>query len=277
MRAVLDVLDAEPYSTWPRRDAPLVERGALLRVHAPALVDRMFALSDVDRIVAIDADTLVGPGSVRAARLAAGAALDAVKRVLAGEHRRAFCAVRPPGHHAETDRAMGFCLFNSIAVAAAAALDSGLARVAIVDFDVHHGNGSEEIFAHEPRVLYVSSHQSPLYPGTGDANGTFARNRSLPPGTGSREFRAAWSEHLLPALTAHGPELLLISAGFDGHRLDPLAGLELEADDYGWLTTELVRCAQKSAQGRIVSMLEGGYSPTALRECTAAHLLALAH
>ncbi|MCS7008247.1 MAG: histone deacetylase family protein, partial [Gaiellaceae bacterium] len=175
------------------------------------------------------------------------------------------------------ERAMGFCPLNGIAVAALHALRAhGLRRVAVVDFDVHHGNGTEAILAAEPQALYLSSHQWPLYPGTGtEPRRGNARNATLPPGAGSAEFRRAWSEFLLPELDAFAPELILVSAGFDAHRLDPLASLELEAEDFAWLTSALVTLAERHAGGRLVSTLEGGYSPTALTACTAAHLSAL--
>jgi acetoin utilization deacetylase AcuC-like enzyme len=247
------------------------------RAHSPAHVERLF---DADgSSLRIDEDTVMSPGSLPAALRACGAALAAVDAVVAGATRRAFCAVRPPGHHATADTAMGFCLFNSVAVAARHALDAhGLARVAIADFDVHHGNGTQDIFAREPRVLYLSSHQSPLYPGTGrvDEIGMGnVRNAPLPPGSRGAAFRAAWQDDLLPALDAFAPELVLVSAGFDGHRLDPLADLDLDAADYQWLSAELARRADDHAGGRLVSLLEGGYSLTALRECSVAHLRGL--
>ncbi|HKT40785.1 MAG TPA: histone deacetylase family protein, partial [Rhodanobacteraceae bacterium] len=227
----------------------------------------------------LDPDTVMSPGSLDAALHAAGAACAAVDAILAGETLRAFCAVRPPGHHATRDEAMGFCLFNSVAVAAAHALAvHGLARVAIVDFDVHHGNGTQAIFWREPRVLYASSHQMPLYPGTGAASehgdGNIV-NAPLPPGAGSVEFRAVWEDQLLPELDRFRPQLLLISAGFDAHARDPLAQLNLETADYTWITQRLVELADRHADGRIASALEGGYDLDALRECTAVHVAAL--
>jgi acetoin utilization deacetylase AcuC-like enzyme len=251
----------------------------ILRAHTPELMQRLRAHEDTDALVAIDADTRIGPSSYSAAMHAAGSGVQAVRAVLNGDFKRAFCAVRPPGHHATRDTAMGFCLFNSIAIAAYAALDAGLSRVAIVDFDVHHGNGTQDIFWNEPRVQYLSSHQSPLYPGTGSALerglGNIV-NAPLSPGSDGIALRAAWAQTLLPALSAFSPELILISAGFDAHALDPLAGLNWQDVDYAWITRELVRQAEHSALGRIVSMLEGGYSEMALRACTRAHLLALA-
>jgi len=203
----------------------------------------------------------------------------AVDAVLAGEVPRVFCAVRPPGHHATRDSAMGFCLLNGIAIGAAHAVHAhGLSRVAVVDFDVHHGNGTEAIFATEPRVQYLSSHQHPLYPGTGledDVSVGNVVNAPLPPRSGSAAFRDAWRTRLLPALEAFRPQLLLVSAGFDGHRLDPLADLELGPEDYRWLSAELADLAGRHCGGRLVSVLEGGYSLTALRECSVAHLRGL--
>jgi acetoin utilization deacetylase AcuC-like enzyme len=251
----------------------------ILRAHAPELLQRLREHEDTNALVAIDADTRIGPNSYSAAIHAAGSGVQAVHAVLNGDFKRAFCAVRPPGHHATRDAAMGFCLFNSIAIAAYAALDAGLTRITIVDFDVHHGNGTQDIFWNEPRVQYLSSHQSPLYPGTGSALerglGNIV-NAPLASGSDGAALRAAWAQTLLPALSAFAPELILISAGFDAHALDPLAGLNWQDVDYSWITRELVRQAEHSAQGRIVSMLEGGYSEMALRACTRAHLLALA-
>ncbi|MCJ0825419.1 histone deacetylase family protein [Luteimonas sp. 50] len=265
-----------PALRWAQ--APRADRGALLRVHAASLLDTVLETRATPHAM-LDADTVLSPGSGEAALRAAGAAVAAVEAVLEGGERRAFCAVRPPGHHATGDTAMGFCLFNNVAVAAAQALERhGLARVAIVDFDVHHGNGTQAIFEHEPRVLYLSSHQSPLYPGSGMAGERGAGNivnAPLHPGAGGDEFRAAWRDRLLPVLDAFAPQLLLVSAGFDGHWRDPLAQLQLRAGDYAWLTTELATIAERHARGRIVSMLEGGYDLDALRECSVAHVGAL--
>lgn len=258
--------------------APRAERGALLRAHAPSLLEAVLETRPTRRTL-LDPDTVLSPGSAEAALRAAGAGIAAVDAAFGGGDTRAFCVVRPPGHHASAGDAMGFCLFNNVAVAAAHALDRhGLARVAIADFDVHHGNGTQAIFEQEPRVLYAGSHQSPLYPGSGMADergvGNIV-NAPLPPGTGSAGFRAAWRECLLPALDAFAPQLLLVSAGFDGHWRDPLAQLQLQAGDYAWLTGELVAIAQRHAHGRIVSLLEGGYDLDALRECSVAHVRAM--
>jgi acetoin utilization deacetylase AcuC-like enzyme len=283
LEAVTSALrEAFPQVTWS--DAPRATRGQLLRVHDDALLHLVLD-TPVSDSIALDPDTVLSKGSAEAALRAAGAGVAAVDAVIAdpghrgAEPPRAFCAVRPPGHHATPSVAMGFCLFNNIAVAAAHALDAhGLARVAIVDFDVHHGNGTQAAFEGDQRVLYLSSHQMPLYPDTGYANergvGNIV-NAPLRPGAGGQAFRAAWTETLLPVIDAFRPQLLLVSAGFDAHRLDPLAQLQLEAGDYAWLTAELVALAGKHARGRVVSMLEGGYDLTALRECSVAHVGAL--
>lgn len=256
-------------------EAPLAERTQLERVHTSGLIEQILDLP-VGESRRLDADTVLSPGSIEAALRACGAGIAAVDAVLSGRTERAFCAVRPPGHHATADTAMGFCLFNSIAVAAAHALAAhGLERVAIADFDVHHGNGTQAIFWRDPRVLYLSSHQAPLYPGTGASDETGVGNvlnAPLAPGSGGAAFRAAWNDRLLPALDAFAPQLVLVSAGFDGHRLDPLADLGLQAPDYAWLSERLAQLSTTHAQGRMVSMLEGGYSLTALRECVVAHL-----
>lgn len=273
------VLEAVAGMGLPVRPAPRVETADLVRVHTPGLVEGIRRHAPRHGLLRIDADTAMSAGSLEAAERAAGAAVAGVDDLLAGRSQRVFCAVRPPGHHATADQAMGFCLFNSVAVAAAHALAAGLERVTIVDFDVHHGNGTQDIFWSEPRVQYVSSHQWPLYPGTGADSETGASgnivNGGLPGGSGAAEFRQLWGTRLLPAIRAFAPQLLLISAGFDAHYLDPLAGLGLNAADYYWLTVELVAIAEISAGGRVLSLLEGGYSLTALRESTVAHLTAL--
>ena len=276
LRAVIAALDAAfPDQHW--LSASLAPREALLRVHDVAYVDGLLT-RPANGLEWLDEDTVFSPGSLDAALRAAGAGIDALDWVMAEADRRAFCAVRPPGHHAERGKAMGFCLFNSIAIAAAHALANGVERVAVIDFDVHHGNGSQAIFANEPRVLFASSHEMPLYPWSGDASETGIGNifnAPLPGGSGSEAFRAVWSEALLPAIDAFAPQLLLISAGFDAHRDDPLASLQLDAEDYGWLTGELIRIAHRHAQGRIVSMLEGGYDLAGLAASALAHVRAL--
>ena len=278
--AVIETISAEwPELQWHRPAA--ATRVQLLRVHHPALIARVLETPFESRTppVHIDHDTVLAAGSAEAAAHAAGAGVAAVDAVMDTDTTRAFCAVRPPGHHASADEAMGFCLFNNIAVAAAHALHAhGLTRVVIVDFDVHHGNGTQSIFAADARVLYLSSHQSPLFPGTGAAEDTGignALNRPLPPTAGSAGFRAAWSDDLLPAIAAFRPQLILVSAGFDGHRRDPLADMQLDATDFDWLTGQLTALADRHAHGRLVSMLEGGYDLQALCECSLAHVGAL--
>lgn len=279
LRAVLRALDDPRFAGCERSEAPRASRGQLLRVHAATHLDHVFSRAPVAGNIQLDPDTLMSPGSLEAALRAAGAACAAVDAVCTGDALRAFCAVRPPGHHATRDAVMGFCLFNNVAVAAAHALAAhGLQRVAVIDFDVHHGNGTQDIFWHDPRVLYASSHQMPLYPGTGAASecgdGNIA-NAPLPPGAGSAEFRAAWGALLLPAIDRFQPQLVLISAGFDAHASDPLAQLRLATDDYTWITRRLVELADRHAGGAIVSALEGGYDLVALAECTSAHVAAL--
>ncbi len=278
LSAVLSVFDAPPLSGIARMHAPPVSIEQLRRVHDDALIDRVFATAPTEGIARLDADTAMCPQSLDAALHAAGAVVAAVDAVLQGRTDRAFCAVRPPGHHATRIDPMGFCLFNSIAVGAAHALAQGLERVAIVDFDVHHGNGTQDIFRADPRVLYASSHQWPLYPNTGAESEVGVgniHNATLLPGARSLEFREAWALRLLPEIEAFAPQLILISAGFDGHRLDPLAQLNLGPEDFAWLTHALVVIAERYGGGRVISALEGGYSLTALRECTAAHCRAL--
>lgn len=278
LAAVAEALKAA-FPELPWREAPQALRSQLARVHDDALIAAVLD-TPVRDTLRLDPDTVMSAHSREAALRAAGAGVAAVDAVLSGELKRAFCAVRPPGHHATADTAMGFCLFNSAAVAAAHAIEAhGLARVAVIDFDVHHGNGTQAIFAQDERVMYASSHQSPLYPGSGGREERGVGNvvnAPLPPRSGGREFQRVWSELLLPALDGFRPQLLVISAGFDGHRLDPLADLDLEADDYAWVTGELMRVARRHAAGRAVSLLEGGYSLTALRASSVAHVGALA-
>lgn len=275
LRAVLQALDQDRFAAIDRIEAPRATRDQLLRAHAAAHVDHILGVLPDEGTVRLDEDTLMSPGSAEAALRAAGAAVAAVDAVL-GQGGRAFCAVRPPGHHATPDRAMGFCLFNNVAVAAAHAIAAhGLKRVAIADFDVHHGNGTQDIFVSEPKVLFLSSHQMPLYPETGREDergvGNIA-NGPLSPGDGSHEFRELWEGVLLPRMHAFKPQLVLVSAGFDAHRNDPLADLRLGSEDYAWITSRLVNVAEAHAQGRLVSTLEGGYNLLALATSVAAHV-----
>src|SRR6476646_11436758 len=257
-----------------RIEAPAATVEQVARVHDRRYVEAIEAASPASGLRYLDPDTALNPHSVSAARHAAGAVVHGVDLVCGGEHQTAFCAVRPPGHHAESRRAMGFCVFNSVAVGAAHALAvHGLSRVAIVDFDVHHGNGTEEMFSDEPRVLMVSTFQYPLYPNSGvDNPAPNMVNIPLAAGSGSAEFRDAVVNHWLPALERHKPELILISAGFDAHREDPLAGLQFTENEYVWVTRELIAVAKRHASGRIVSTLEGGYALSALGRSAAAHV-----
>ena len=277
LEAVIEGL-RERYPDLEWVDAPRASRGQLLRVHAESLLHAVLETKPDERIW-LDPDTVLSPASAEAGLRAAGAVVAAVERVLNGEAKRAFCAVRPPGHHATCSAAMGFCLFNSIAVGAAHALEKfGLSRIAIADFDVHHGNGTQSIFDLEPRVVFASSHQMPLYPDSGHVSERGVQNifnAPLPPGAGSAQFRDAWRNRLLPHLDAFRPQLLMISAGFDAHCRDPLAQLQLEADDFEWITRELVAIADRHADGRVVSSLEGGYDLQGLRESCVAHIGAL--
>ncbi|WP_206098362.1 MULTISPECIES: histone deacetylase family protein [Oleiagrimonas] len=276
LRAVLDALDHDHFAALDRVEAPRASRKQLLRVHTPEHLARVLEARPDEHRLRLDEDTVMSADSAEAALRAAGAVIAAVDAVMSGACERAFCAVRPPGHHATAETPMGFCLFNSVAVAAAHALsEHRLKRIAIVDFDVHHGNGTQDIFAREPKVLYVSSHQAPLYPDTGEATETGVGNlvnAPLPPGTRSQEFRQIWDGLLLPRLHDFRPQLVLVSAGFDAHRRDPLAELQLEAEDFAWLTSRLMQLADAHAGGRLVSSLEGGYDLSALAASSAAHV-----
>jgi acetoin utilization deacetylase AcuC-like enzyme len=277
LQAVTQALHlAFPDLDW--HSAPLAEQHMIERAHSTALVTRILN-TELEQAWRIDADTVMSEGSVQATLRASGALIAACDAVMRQEISQAFCAMRPPGHHATREQSMGFCLFNHVAVAAMHLLEvHQLSRIAIVDFDVHHGNGTQDIFKDEPRVFYLSSHQDRLYPNSGfpeeDKRQQLA-NRLLAPGSGSTEFREVWSADLLQQLIAYQPEFILVSAGFDAHHLDPLADLNVQADDYFWLSAELAKIANQFAQGRIVSTLEGGYSLTALRECSVAHLRGL--
>ncbi len=276
LRAVLQALDGEAFSTLEREEAPRASEAQIARCHAEAHIRHVGQAAPGQGIVHLDGDTAMAPGSLEAAYRAAGAVCAAVGAVVEGRAKNAFCAVRPPGHHAEADRAMGFCLFNNIAIAAPEARTvHGLERIAVVDFDVHHGNGTEAMFQNDANLVYLSTHQSPLYPGTGQAESRGVGNifnAPLPPFSGSEAFRRAFTETLLPALEGFGPELVLISAGFDAHKDDPLANLNLLEDDYAWVTAELVAVAERHAGGRLVSTLEGGYNLAALGRSAAAHV-----
>jgi acetoin utilization deacetylase AcuC-like enzyme len=279
LQAVLEALDGPDFIRLERREAPEAAIDDIARVHPRGLVERLLAAVPQAGHVSIDADTILSPASGRAALRAAGAVIAAVDAVVAGEADNAFCAVRPPGHHAEPGRPMGFCLFNNIAIGALRARElHGVTRVAVVDFDVHHGNGTQARFADDPCLFYASTHQFPLYPGTGAASETGVGNVvnvPLRPMAASRDFRLGVTREILPALDAFRPEMLLISAGFDAHRSDPLAQLLLDESDYTWVTEQLLEVARAHAGGRVVSALEGGYDLPALGASVAAHLRVL--
>ena len=279
LQAVLAALEGPDFDRLERREAPEAALEDIARVHPRSLVERLLAAVPQAGHVGIDADTILSPASGRAALRAAGAVAAAVDAVIAGEADNAFCAVRPPGHHAEPGRPMGFCLFNNIAVGALRAREvHGLERVAVVDFDVHHGNGTQARFVDDPNLFYASTHQFPLYPGTGAATETGVGNIvnvPLRPMAGSRDFRLGIGREVLPALEAFRPEILLISAGFDAHRSDPLAQLLLDESDYTWVTEQMLQIAHTHAGGRVVSALEGGYDLPALGASVAAHIRVL--
>ncbi|MBC7154387.1 MAG: histone deacetylase family protein [Rhodobacteraceae bacterium] len=280
LRAIMAALEAPEFAALERREAPLADLAEVLRCHPQRHIDTIRAALPETGQVALDGDTFVSAGSLTAALRAVGAMTAAVDAVMADEVANAFCAIRPPGHHAETETPMGFCLFGTVAIAAKRALDHhGLNRVAIMDFDVHHGNGTQDLLWNEPRVLFASTHQMPLYPGSGAATEVGATgnilNCPLPPGTDGAGFRRVMDRDILPALDAFSPELVLISAGFDAHRADPLANLAFEAADFAWATERLCDIAALHAGGRVVSTLEGGYDLAALAESTAAHVAIL--
>ena len=278
LRAIQDRLVAAHLMDLLRQhEAPEATREQLLRVHHPAYVDRIHAAAPQEGRAQLDPDTGMGPGSLAAAYRAAGAAVDGVDRVLADEYETVFCAVRPPGHHAEPDRAMGFCLFNNVAVAAAHALGRhGLARVAIVDFDGHHGNGTQRIFQDDDRILYCSTFEHPFYPFSDPATAPDnAVLMPLHPGATGADFCQAMEERGLPALERFAPELLLISAGFDAHKEDDLTHLRLDDGDFAWVSREVMAVAGRHAGNRVVSVLEGGYNLDALGRSAAVHIRAL--
>jgi acetoin utilization deacetylase AcuC-like enzyme len=280
LEAVLTALDGEQFSALDRREAPHATTEQIARAHKPDYVTGVLDFIEQRGRGSLDGDTHVSPGSGEAALRAAGALCAAVDAVMAGEAKNAFCAVRPPGHHAEQATAMGFCLFNNVAIGAEQARKAhGLKRAAVVDFDVHHGNGTQAMFWGDPDLFFASTHQMPLYPGSGRADETGVAgnvvNAPLPPYAGSAEFRAAMETTVLPALAAFEPDFILISAGFDAHADDPLAMLNFSEADYHWATAEICKLAAAVCEGRVVSTLEGGYNLSALARSAAAHVEAL--
>jgi acetoin utilization deacetylase AcuC-like enzyme len=258
-------------------DAPLIEPSDLLSVHSQRYLDALRGLAPAAGRRALDADTWLSPGSLRAARRAAGAVALAVRAVAAGETQRAFCAVRPPGHHAGPGSAMGFCLFSNVAIGARVAQAAGLRKVAIVDFDVHHGNGTQAVVESDPSLFFASVHEAPGWPGTGDPCETGVGNVAnvlVPRRAPRAQWRAAF-EGLMERVEAFAPDLILVSAGFDAHARDPLAEQQLEAEDYAWATRAIVAAANSRTRGRVVSSLEGGYDLTALGQSALAHVRAL--
>jgi acetoin utilization deacetylase AcuC-like enzyme len=279
IRAVDEALSPERFPGLWRKDAPASDLSLIELVHAPGYLQALAQVRPAEGLVQIDEDTFISSGSLDAVGTAIGAGLAALEAVALGEVDNAFCAVRPPGHHAERERPMGFCLVNTIAVVAREAQRKyGAERVAIVDFDVHHGNGTQDIFRDDPSVFYGSSHQMPLFPGTGAASETGAGNicnAPLPARSGGAEMREAYEQTILPALRAFRPDFLLISAGFDADYRDPLAQLNWHPEDFDWVTRQLMEVADRTCAGRIVSLLEGGYDRQGLATGVAAHVTAL--
>jgi acetoin utilization deacetylase AcuC-like enzyme len=280
LRAINEVLAAPEFARALFREAPMGRDEHVLYAHPQRYLDKIRGAIPTEGRNALDPDTFVSPRSFDAAMRAVGANVEAVDMVMKGEVKNAFCYARPPGHHAETETAMGFCLFGNVVIAARHAIRAhGLSRVAIVDFDVHHGNGTQDLVWDDPQIFFASTHQMPLYPGTGSATESGAHNNvlnvPLAPGTDGIGFRHEMERRVLPAVDAFKPELVLISAGFDAHKRDPLANLELVEDDFAWATEQLCDLAETHCDGRLVSTLEGGYDLDALAASTAAHVKVL--
>jgi len=280
LRAIERILEDERFASLARVAAPAATLDTIALCHPMEYVEEVRDAAPTSGLIHLDADTSMSPGSFEAALRAAGGGIHAVDEMMAGKAANAFVATRPPGHHAETARPMGFCLFNNAAIAARHAQKRhGMERAAIVDFDVHHGNGSQDIFWDDATVMYCSTHQMPLYPGTGSVSergehGTIV-NAPLRPGDGGGQFREAFEAVILPRLKEFRPDLIVISAGFDAHARDPLANLNLSEADFGWATRKIMEVADASANGRVVSLLEGGYDLEGLARSAAAHVTAL--
>jgi acetoin utilization deacetylase AcuC-like enzyme len=280
IRVLDQLVEHERFSALHRALAPGNDRAAILRVHPETYVNEIEAAVPKEGLVKLDADTVLSPSSWEAIAHAVGGSVAAVNEVMRGNAANAFVAVRPPGHHAETAVPMGFCVFNSAAIAARHAQKvHGAERVAILDFDVHHGNGTQEIFWSDPSVLYASTHQMPLFPGTGAADERGEHdtivNAPLSPGNDGTHFREALETKILPRIDAFRPDFIVISAGFDAHKLDPLGGLNLVESDFAWATSRIMEIADAHAKGRVVSVLEGGYDLEGLARSAAAHILTL--
>lgn len=280
LRAVLAALDMPEFAGLLREEAPQATLAQLALAHPAGFAEALLASMPKQGFAYIDGDTPISPGSGEAALRAAGAVVRAVDSVMLGDVRNAFCAIRPPGHHAESNRAMGFCLFNNVAVGALWARHKwNCKRIAAIDFDVHHGNGTQEIFQNDPDLFYASTHQAPFYPGTGAMHETGIAgnvvNVALQAGAGGDAFRAAMTARILPALDAFRPDLIFISAGFDAHMQDPLANLWFEEEDFAWATRQIMQIAGRHCAGRVVSALEGGYDLAALASSVQAHVRAL--
>lgn len=276
LTAIAEALATQQFGALDRREAPLADDSLFALAHPAEYVEMLRAAMPREGYARIDADTTACPASWTAARRAVGAATEGVDAVMTGAARNVFAAIRPPGHHAEKRRPMGFCIVNNIAIAARhAQRRHGAERVAIVDFDVHHGNGTQDIFHGDASVLFASSHEMPLYPGTGELGETGVGNifnAPLRAGDAGDRFREAWRERILPAVDAFRPDCILVSAGFDAHWRDPLANLQLTGEDFDWVTGKILDLAERHSGGRVVSLLEGGYDLTGLAEGAAAHV-----
>jgi acetoin utilization deacetylase AcuC-like enzyme len=280
LRAVAEVLGEDRFKPLTRGEAPEGSLDSVTLCHGEHYVGELRHIAPQSGMIYIDGDTSMSPGTWEAVMRGVGGAVAATDAVMSGKHQNAFVAVRPPGHHAEVSKPMGFCFFDNVAIAARhAQRKHGIGRVAIIDFDVHHGNGTQDIFWHDPTVMYASTHQMPLFPGTGaigerGEHDTIV-NAPLASEDGSTKFRAAFENLILPQLQKFSPELFIISAGFDAHYRDPLASLNLKAEDFAWVTRKLMDQAEASAGGRVVSVLEGGYDLQGLKESVAAHVTTL--